>query len=178
MVVKTNVEEYLVEFQDLLKLFEFDGSESELIHEEKEENNTFDEKFILKDSDEKEFDFKFSLDASFSPLYKKSYRKRMVKNYLYKIISKEFNINLPWGSLTGIRPTKFSRDLISYGEAKEHIIPEILSRDYYVSREKARLVGQILKNQKGIIRNDNLIDLYINIPICPSRCLYCSFISK
>jgi len=47
-----------------------------------------------------------------------------------------------------------------------------------VSPHRAKLVDKIIKNQKGIIENDNMIDLYINIPICPSRCLYCSFISS
>ena len=93
-------------------------------------------------------------------------------------MSKSLNKTLPWGSLTGVRPTKFARDLIEYGEMKEHLVSEVLQRDYYVSKDKAELVAAILKNQKCIIRNDNLIDLYINIPICPTRCLYCSFISS
>ena len=81
--------------------------------------------------------------------------------------------------MTGVRPTKFARDLIEYGEIKEsYLVPEILNRDYFVSMDKGRLVGQIIKNQKGIIKNDNLIDIYINIPICPTRCVYCSFISS
>ena len=51
-------------------------------------------------------------------------------------------------------------------------------RDYRVSLEKAKLAVQILGNQKCIIKNDKLVDLFINIPICPSRCNYCSFISN
>ena len=178
MKIQSNIEEYIVEFQDLCKLFGIFESEIEIEHNENFEE-VYIEKFVFnKDGKKKDFEFSFTIEKSFDSLRQKSYRKRMVKNYLYKILSKELNMVLPWGSLTGVRPTKFARDLIQYGEAKEHIIPEILTRDYFVAEEKARLVGRILRNQKGIIRNDNLIDLYINIPICPTRCLYCSFISS
>ncbi len=179
MIINTNVEDYVTEFQDLIKLFGLNELEDKIDHEENEEAGLVHNKFLLFiDGKQKEFLYDYSLDNSLTALRKKSYKKRMVKNYLYKIISNEYNLSLSWGSLTGVRPTKFARDLVLHGEAKEHIIPEILMRDYFVDSQKARLVGQILKNQKGIIRNDNLIDLYINIPICPSRCLYCSFISS
>ena len=34
------------------------------------------------------------------------------------------------------------------------------------------------RSLKPIIKNDNLVDLYINIPFCPTKCYYCSFISS
>ncbi|MBP3619088.1 MAG: coproporphyrinogen dehydrogenase HemZ, partial [Clostridia bacterium] len=118
-----------------------------------------------------------SLPQDASALLKKSLTKRKFKNQLYEVLSKISGKALPWGSLTGVRPTKFARDLIERGEVKPHLISETLIRDYHVSAEKARLVVQILQNQKCIIKNDKLIDLFINIPICPTRCNYCSFIS-
>lgn len=175
MKIQSNIEEYIVEFQDLCKLFGIFESDIEIEHTETEEDEVFQEKYLYKG---KEHNYSFTIDKSFNQLRRKSYRKRMVKNYLYLILSKDLNMTMPWGSLTGVRPTKFARDLVENGEAKEHVIPEILIRDYFVAENKARLVGKILRNQKGIIRNDNLIDLYINIPICPTRCLYCSFISS
>lgn len=179
MKIISNSEEYIVEFQDLCKLFGVFESEMEIEHVETLEDGVYSEKYIvLQDEIPKEYNYSFTIENTFNSLRQKSYRKRMVKNYLYLILSKTLDITLPWGSLTGVRPTKFARDLVENGEAKEHVIPEILARDYYVAEEKARLVGRILRNQKGIIRNDNLIDLYINIPICPTRCLYCSFISS
>ncbi len=119
----------------------------------------------------------FSIPAEASALLKKSLFKRKIKNHLYEVLSKISGKALPWGSLTGVRPTKFARDLVERGEVKPHLISETLVRDYHVSAEKAKLVVQILQNQKCIIKNDKLVDLFINIPICPSRCNYCSFIS-
>lgn len=183
MKILTSNEEYLVEFQDLAKLFGIGENVEDgltLSYEEIASGENIEGKFSLtKEENVKEFSLKYNLDLNLSLLRQKSVRKRRAQNKLYEILSKELNMTLPWGSLTGVRPTKFARDLIKYGEIKEdYLVPEILNRDYYVSMDKARLVGKIIKNQKGIIQNDNLIDLYVNIPICPTRCVYCSFISS
>ena len=102
-------------------------------------------------------------------LTQKRYVKRAVKNELYKILSKKFNRELPWGSLTGIRPTKVAYELLESGVDK-YFIKEALMKDYNVSESKALLVAQTIKNQTCIIKNDNLVDLYINIPFCPTKC--------
>lgn len=83
----------------------------------------------------------------------------------------------PWGVLTGVRPTKKARKIISEGLDPAFLF-ETLTKEYKIRSDKAKLVVRVLKNQKCIIRNDNLINLYINIPVCPSRCNYCSFISS
>ena len=124
------------------------------------------------------FDEKFQIPKDFDELRQKSFLKRVFKNQLYEILSKKANKTLPWGSLTGVRPTKFARDLVEKKEIKPHLITETLVKDYHTSIEKAKLVVQIMNNQKCIIKNDNLVDLFINIPICPTRCNYCSFISN
>ena len=177
-MIKTNKEEYLTDLEDLLKLFSV-KDQIEIEHVETAVAELYQNSFtVVYKNIERKFQYSFKLDLSLSLLRQKSYRKRMVKNHLYLILSSLLNKKLPWGSLTGVRPTKFARDLIEYGEAKDYLISEVLQRDYYLSKEKAELVSNILKNQKCIIRNDNLVDLYINIPICPTRCTYCSFISN
>lgn len=107
---------------------------------------------------------------------KKRYVKREVKKFLYVLLSDYFKRTLPWGCLTGIRPTKLGHELVEEGEDK-YLLKEALVNNFYVSPNKARLVEKIVKNQTCIIKNDNLVDLYINIPFCPSKCSYCSFIS-
>jgi len=132
---------------------------------------------VFADGKEKKFEKSFTLQSDLSDLLKKSFMKRHFKNHLYEVLSVQGKKALPWGSLTGVRPTKFARDMIERGEVKPYLISDVLIRDYHVSNEKAKMVAQILKNQKCIIKNDKLIDLFINIPICPTRCNYCSFIS-
>ena len=78
----------------------------------------------------------------------------MANNHLYKVLSKEYNKTLPWGSLTGVRPTKLARDLISYGEMKEHLVAELLSRDYFVSKEKAELATAISDATESVYNSE------------------------
>ena len=180
MKLATTREEYLVELQDLCKLFGLtENDDIEIVHTESMAGDViFDKISFAKNGTTKEFAFSYRLNKDLNELRQKSYRKRMVKNHLYKVLSSQLQMELPWGSLTGVRPTKFARDLVAYGEIKEYLISEVLQKDYFVAPDKAKLAARIIKHQKGIIQNDNLIDLYLNIPICPSRCLYCSFISS
>lgn len=112
-----------------------------------------------------------------SMIQQKKYMKRFAKLCLYKACAYLTKKDLPWGSLTGIRPTKIGYELIENGIDKT-ILREILMRDFFISPKKAKLVSDTINNQSCIIRNDHLVDIYINIPICPSRCSYCSFISS
>ena len=164
---------------ELQALLDFFGCDATVELEEIEEGDKITNKFRFTSQDVTHFyEYTFNIDASLTDLNKKSLRKRITKNQFYSILSKELNKTLPWGSLTGVRPTKLARDLIEYGEMKEYLVAELLQRDYFLSKDKAELVANILKNQRCIIRNDNLVDLYVNIPICPTRCIYCSFISS
>lgn len=164
------------DMQDLVNLFySEDDCSFSIDHKSQEDGENF--KSILTIGD-KVFEKNFVIENGTSDLLKKSLRKRNFKNHLYEVLSEISGKSLPWGSLTGVRPTKFARDLVERGEVKPHLIGETLVRDYHLSSEKAKLVVQILQNQNCIIKNDKLIDLFINIPICPTRCNYCSFISN
>ena len=178
MVIKTNEPSLELDLIDLANLFGQHNLEIE--HNAQKTSGKVQNYFTVKDNDNgfiQSFSFSYDLDENLSDLEKKSITKKMVKNHLYQILSKLLKISLPWGSLTGVRPTKLARDMIEKGQTKEYLVAEALEKEFYLSAEKAKLVANILKNQKCIIRNDNLVDLYINIPLCPTRCLYCSFIS-
>lgn len=106
------------------------------------------------------------------------YKKRSAKIALFDLLQDLFPDRiLPWGSLTGIRPTKLYYELIKECKGDSMSAFDMLIDTFKVTKPKARLVKEIIKNQKDIIKNDNLVDLYINIPFCPSKCYYCSFIS-
>ncbi len=168
------------DMQDLVNLF-YDEEDCPFSVEhnlENNENEYISTIFVGSGDDAKKYIKNFTINANASDLLRKSLIKRHCKNHLYEVLSFVSKKSLPWGSLTGVRPTKFARDLVERGEIKPHLISEVLVRDYHVSSEKAKLVVQILKNQKCIIKNDKLLDLFINIPICPTRCNYCSFISN
>lgn len=180
MKVFTKSEDLEMDIVDLLRLFEKDGDDGiSLYHEENFLNDICVNTFTIEEGNKKSvYGFENKIPQNLSPLRYKSFRKRFVKNNLYDLMSKLYNKKLPWGALTGIRPTKLARDLIENGEVKEYVVAEYLQKEFRVSEQKAKLVAKTLKNQRGMIRNDNLIDFYVNIPICPSRCMYCSFISN
>ncbi|MBO6015177.1 MAG: coproporphyrinogen dehydrogenase HemZ [Lachnospiraceae bacterium] len=105
--------------------------------------------------------------------------KKHFKNFLYNVFSQVLDRQLPWGSLTGIRPTKISMGLLEDGKTDAEILTYLKS-EYLVSDEKAELCLDISKREKQILSGIHYRDgysLYVGIPFCPTTCLYCSFTS-
>ncbi|MDR3263517.1 MAG: coproporphyrinogen dehydrogenase HemZ [Clostridiales bacterium] len=102
--------------------------------------------------------------------------KRMLKKLLYETLSEITGRSLPYGSLTGVRPTKLAYELAETND--ETGVKNILIDYYGVSSQKAELICEVIKNQKGVYKkNTGLYDIYINIPFCLTRCAYCSFVT-
>ena len=85
--------------------------------------------------------------------------------------------SIPWGILTGIRPSKVAYELFS--NSSENEAKEILQSRYFLSESKSQLAVAVAKNEGEILKlaTDNDCSIYISIPFCPSRCNYCSFVS-
>lgn len=172
--------DYEKDMQDLVNLFYPEGDKPFSIHHSDNMiGNTLTSKIEIDDGlNKKEYVKFFTIPTGLSQLREKSVKKSDFKNHLYQVLSSITKKSLPWGSLTGVRPCKFMREMVERGEIKEHIVSEVMMKEYFVQEDKAKLVFEIMKNQKCIIKNDKLVDLFINIPICPTRCNYCSFISN
>ena len=84
----------------------------------------------------------------------------------------------PWGNLVGIRPVKRVVKMMNDGLSHE-TIRTILERDYQVSSEKIELAMKIAEIERSVMKTipENAVSLYIDIPFCPSKCVYCSFAS-
>ncbi|WP_337575975.1 coproporphyrinogen dehydrogenase HemZ [Fournierella sp.] len=98
---------------------------------------------------------------------------------LYELLGQATGLRMPWGKLTGVRPVRIIHDKRAAGWSEEAI------RDLFVDRydctpERFSLALQIADLQKPIIAGRQPLDysLYIGIPFCPSRCSYCSFVSR
>lgn len=181
MKVITKHESLSLDIYDMMHLFmqgEAQNEQKPYIYFDMQQNGlSLYLKFDIEFEDEKISSSDFvTLPKYKDVLEEKRYIKRAVKRYLYQILTKKFNKTLPWGCLTGIRPTKVAYELLQQGVDK-FFIKEELEKQFFVSPEKARLVDKIIKNQTCIIKNDKLVDIYVNIPFCPSKCSYCSFIS-
>ncbi len=101
------------------------------------------------------------------------------KRFLYRVLSRELGKELPWGNLTGIRPTKLAYGMLEEGKSDEEI-REFLKATHYVSDEKIALSIDIAKREMELLKDihyEGGYSLYIGIPFCPTTCLYCSFTS-
>lgn len=86
----------------------------------------------------------------------------------------------PWGKLKGVRPTKLVHYMWDEGQSLPQIRTALIDR-YGLDPTKADLLTTIAQGQRGLFaqieQNPSWVSVYISIPFCPSRCLYCSFIS-
>ena len=105
--------------------------------------------------------------------------KNALKKKLYDLLKEGTNRELPWGTLTGIRPTKIPMKLMEEGLSDDEI-KAYMKETYFATDEKIQLSIDIAKREKALLSKidyENGYSLYIGIPFCPSTCLYCSFTS-
>lgn len=105
--------------------------------------------------------------------------KNRLKQLLYRALSVYTGRELPWGTLTGIRPAKIAMQLLEDGKCEDEIL-SYMEETYLCSREKALLAVEIAQREKRILADihyEKGYSLYIGIPFCPTTCLYCSFTS-
>ena len=126
-------------------------------------------------SDEKETeDFNWCWDKQCGDTYKDCF-----KRFLYESLSSITGKTLPWGNLTGIRPTKIAYGMLEEGRSEDEILT-FLDKKHFVSEEKSRLSIDIAKRERELLSGvhyEGGYSLYIGIPFCPTTCLYCSFTS-
>ena len=119
-------------------------------------------------------------------------RKHAWKIFFYDTLSEYTGKTLPWGALTGVRPTKLimavaketaQGDILVEEEEREAVKKRMMN-EYRVSERKADLGYRIAVLEDRILepfRYDSArgegYSVYVGIPFCPSRCLYCSFLS-
>lgn len=156
------------ELMDVVRLFE--GAEAlDMFHHTEYENGCFYNRFTLEGKD-----YAAENAAVYdTPLRFKSLNKRYAKLALYRLLSEYYDKSLPWGALTGIRPTR-----LAYAEREEGRDFKRLFRDMGVSEENIRLTERVLAAQEGLYeRKEDNCDLFVGLPFCPTRCVYCSFIT-
>lgn len=115
--------------------------------------------------------------------YSKSVTKERTKEIavgkaVFSAGEKLFEYSPAWGIIIGIRPTKIARQLLHEGNDPAQI-RKILRNSYLLDPKKASLLTSITLSEAKIIDEigENTCSLYISIPFCPTRCVYCSFVS-
>lgn len=105
--------------------------------------------------------------------------KNMVKAAVYQLLSDATGKTLPWGMLTGIRPTRIALGMIDAG-ADTDAVQHAMEQDYFCTPEKADLAVSIAAREHRVLSRLPLsgYSLYAGIPFCPTTCAYCSFMSE
>lgn len=109
---------------------------------------------------------------------KQSFRNKL-KMASYEILCEKAGRVLPWGDLTGVRPTKIAMKQLTEGRSFDEAVENYIEV-YSASDRKARLAARVAEKELSLISDidvENDYCLYVGIPFCPSRCLYCSFTS-
>lgn len=121
--------------------------------------------------------FPFDIKNKSDKLIKKVFTAACTKSFCHAA-KKIKNVNLPWGVMCGIRPAKNVRELCDEGFSDSEIC-SILKNIYEVSDEKSELARTVAENERLLLSQigKNSVSIYIGIPFCPTRCLYCSFVS-
>ena len=98
---------------------------------------------------------------------------------LFLLLREVTGLQPAWGMLTGVRPVRLVRDLRQKGRSEAEI-RDYFTAAHFVSEEKYKLSVEIDNNQQNVINSGTprSYSLYIGIPFCPSRCSYCSFVSR
>ena len=108
-----------------------------------------------------------------------SLRRRCLQQSYYRAAVQLLTKKPAWGALAGVRPTKLStRHLLEGGtpETSQKLLEDI----YYVTPPRAKLAVDCSLSTVETTRllEPQDISLYVGIPFCPTRCSYCSFVSR
>jgi len=104
--------------------------------------------------------------------------KENIKKAVYSYLTEIFGYGFPYGTLIGIRPSKIASRLLKEGVSENEII-KYYDKHYSASGEKAKLCIEVAKNEKKLLYDgSHKVSIYIGMPFCPTRCIYCSFASN
>ena len=84
-----------------------------------------------------------------------------------------------WGALAGVRPTKITtKHMLEGGTPKS--AGKLMKDVYYVTPDRIRLAVDcsVSTVSAAALLESSDVSLYVGIPFCPTRCSYCSFVSR
>ena len=106
-------------------------------------------------------------------------RRRILQQSYYLAAIQLLDRKPAWGALAGVRPTKITTKHLLEGGTPASA--DRLMRDvYYVTPERRQLAvdcSESTVKAVSLMDKDDL-SVYVGIPFCPTRCSYCSFVSR
>ena len=106
-------------------------------------------------------------------------RRRILQQSYYLAAVQLLGFEPAWGALAGVRPTKIStKHMIEGGTPRS--ANRLLREVYFVTPERRELAVDcsVSTVKAANLLEDTDVSLYVGIPFCPTRCTYCSFVSR
>ncbi|MBQ7346278.1 MAG: coproporphyrinogen dehydrogenase HemZ [Oscillospiraceae bacterium] len=106
--------------------------------------------------------------------------RRRILQQSYYLAAKQLLPHTPaWGALAGVRPTKITTKHLLEG-GTERSAKKLLRDVYYVTPERRDLAVDCSMStvKAASLLEPTDLSLYVGIPFCPTRCAYCSFVSR
>ena len=106
-------------------------------------------------------------------------RRRALQQSYYLAAAQLLPATPAWGALAGVRPTKITtKHLLEGGSAKS--ADKLLKDIYFVTPQRRQLAidCSLSTAHAASLLEEKDVSLYVGIPFCPTRCAYCSFVSK
>ena len=106
-------------------------------------------------------------------------RRRILQQSCYLAAIQLLERKPAWGALAGVRPTKISTRHLLEGGTPESA-GKLLESVYYVTPERRELAVDcsVSTVRAASLLGPEDLSLYVGIPFCPTRCAYCSFVSR
>ena len=106
--------------------------------------------------------------------------RRRALQQSYYLAARQLLPQVPaWGALAGVRPTKITtKHLLEGGTPKS--ADKLLKDVYFVTPQRRKLaIDCSMSTAKAAsLLDEKDVSLYVGIPFCPTRCAYCSFVSR
>lgn len=188
IALQTPLPGFANELLDVLKLFEYvqdfsinaenGGPEDaeRLVHRFDERDGQFDCSFVFRGrAARRATEIPGEMEPQRLAIVRKRLQKRLCKLTLYDLMKNLTGYQPPWGSLTGIRPTRLVYENLARGMELPQAA-QSLTDTYDVTAEKAELLRRIVGMQLTLpAPSAREADVYVSIPFCRTRCAYCSF---
>ena len=106
--------------------------------------------------------------------------RRRALQQSYYLAARQLLPQVPaWGALAGVRPTKITtKHMLEGGTPKS--ADKLMKDVYFVTDDRRKLAVDcsVSTVNAASLLNEKDLSLYVGIPFCPTRCTYCSFVSR
>ncbi len=106
-------------------------------------------------------------------------RRRYLQQSYYRAAVQLLPSLPAWGALAGVRPTKITTKHMLEGGTPASA-DKLMKDVYYVTESRRRLAVDcsVSTVRAASLLQPQDVSLYVGIPFCPTRCTYCSFVSR